>query len=112
MANNTSELLLGSRQKSWHVFECQDRNLKSIAETHEPSRFCGRIDVQASGKIGGLVCDNADGLARYVCKPDHDISSEMFRDFEEISVIDHPRDYVFDVVRLVRFDGYQRVELS
>ena len=53
-------LLVGTRQKTWYVYEGENRNIECITETDEPSGFIGRIHIQTPGFVPGLIGDDTD----------------------------------------------------
>ena len=50
MTNNPTKFLLGSGKKSWHILECDQRNVESVAKTDEPRSLHGRVDIKNAGK--------------------------------------------------------------
>ena len=72
------ELLLGAGQKSRHIDEGNDRNVEAIAKAHEPRALHRRVDIEASGEIGRLIGDDADGIPADAREADQDVCAQSF----------------------------------
>ena len=110
MNDDSAVLLLCAGQEAGNVHEGNDRNVECIAETHEAGGFSGRVDVQYSGQVSGLVGHNADGCASHVGESYYDVAGVVLVDLEELSVVNDGSDDVIHVVRLIGAVGNDGVE--
>ena len=88
-----------------------DRDVEGIAEAHKARAFHRGIDVQAAGEKSRLIGDNAHGAAIETREADNDIFRQVLVDFEEIAVIHHAMNHVFDIVGQIRFRRNNGIEL-
>ena len=87
MLDNPAVFLAGARQETRHVHECQDRNLKSVTEPHEPRGLARRVDVEAPGQDHRLVRHDAHGLTFQTNEPRDDVLREILLDFKEVRLV-------------------------
>ena len=110
MADDTVVLLRISGKKSRHIFESNQRNVETVAETDEAACLVAGVNVENTGKVGRLIGDNTNRTACQTCKTDDDILCEVSHYFEEIAVIYYPFDDILHVVWYIRVCGDDGVE--
>src|SRR5439155_18218888 len=103
-------LLVGTREKSGHIFEGDERNVESIAEAHKARSLERGIDIEHARQKRGLVGDDAYGPSIEPRESDDDVFRVVLVDFEEVAIVHHRVDYVLHVVRLIGFGGNNFVE--
>mmetsp|Transcript_27766 Transcript_27766/g.51710 ORF Transcript_27766/g.51710 Transcript_27766/m.51710 type:complete len:605 (+) Transcript_27766:2391-4205(+) len=102
--------LRGAGQKARHVDQGEDRDVKAIAEAHEPGSLAGAVDVQNPRQHHGLVGHNADRLTLKPDKAGDDILGELFLKFVKVALIRQFGDQLFHVVRAVGVVGHKRIK--
>ena len=83
MLDDAAEFLLRAREKTGNVFEGDERNVESVAETDEARTLHGSADIQNPGEKRRLIGDDANGTAVEACKSNDQVLRVMFVDFEE-----------------------------
>src|ERR1035437_2443851 len=97
VADDAAELLLGARQKTGNVLKRQNREIERIAETDEARLLHGGVNVQASRQKSRLIRHNPNRAAIHSRESHYNIARKMLLDFEELAVVHHAVDDVFDV---------------
>ena len=82
--DDAAVLLISSRQEARHVDEGNQRDVKRVTESNESSCLHRSVDIQATGKYSGLVCDDTNDFATYFTKSSDDILGEIGHDLEEL----------------------------
>ena len=103
--------MLRAGEVTGYVFERQQRNIKSIAKSHETRTFHRSIDIEDPSEVSRLIADDADGATIEACETHDQILRVVFMDFEEIAVVHNGMKRIFDVVRLLwvwRNEGVER----
>ena len=111
MHDDAVPLLIGSGQKSGHVFEHQQRNIERVAKAHKPRPLSRRVNVQDPGQVGGLVGDDSDRTARKARKAYHHVAGEVLVHLVKAPGVHHLADDVVNVVGLLGALGHHRVQL-
>ena len=110
VGDDTAILLHASRQESRYVHQGQDRNVETVAETHETGCLAGCLDIQHAGVETRLVGDDTDGASSHAGKADNDVAGIQFMYFQELPVIDNCLDDFHHVVRQIRVVRNQAVQ--
>ncbi len=77
VADDAVVLLRISGKKSRHIFESNQRNVETVAETDETACLVAGVNVENTGKVGRLIGDNTNRTACQTCKTDDDILCEV-----------------------------------
>ena len=84
------------------IFESNQRNVETVAETDETARLVAGINIEHSGKVGRLIGDDTYRTTCQSCKTDKDILGKVRHNFKEITVVHHSLDDIFHIIRNVR----------
>ena len=101
VANDAAKLLLRAGKKAGNIFKSDKRNVEGVAEPHKPGTLHGRVDIEAAGQNRRLIRHDPHTLAAQACKSHNHVSRELFVHFEQVALIDHTVNHLFDIVRLV-----------
>ena len=102
MTDDTIVFLRISRKESRNIFECNQRNIETVAKTDKTTCFVAGVDVKNAGKISRLIGYDTYRTTCHAGKADDDILCKVRHDFEEITVVYHAFDNVFHIIRYVR----------
>jgi hypothetical protein len=80
VTDDAAKLLLRTRQKSWHVFESNQRNIESIAET---------LMSRTPARKVGVVRHDSHWPSIEAGKSQHNVFRKVFVDLEEVTAA-HP----------------------
>src|SRR6185437_4596953 len=68
VTNDAAILLLDAGQKSWCVYQRDQRNVEGVAVAHEGGDFVGGVDVEDAGERVRLVRDHTNTLSLNAAK--------------------------------------------
>ena len=97
-------------QEAWYIDKRDDRDLEAIAKAHKARSLAARVAIKDTGKDKRLIGNNANRAAFHTRKTRHNVLCEQVLDLEEIAFIDNFGDEFFDIIRLVRVIGDQRIK--
>src|SRR5882724_9223759 len=101
MSDYAAVFLVHTGQKTGDVFECNQRNIETVAESNEPRSLIRSVDIQNTGQKRRLIGYDADRPAIQARESDDNVFGEVLLHFEKISIIDDWMNDVADVVRNV-----------
>ena len=110
MFNHAAIFLRGARQEARHVYECEYRNFKTIAEAHKTRGLAGRITIQTAREDHRLVRDDADRLPFQPYKTTKDIFGEIFLNFKKVAFIGELGYKLFHIIGNIRIFRDERIE--
>ena len=102
MADDTVIFLRVSRKEARNIFESNQRNVETVAETDETARLVAGINIEHSGKVGRLIGDDTYRTTCQTCKTNEDILGKIRHNFKEIAVVYHSLDDIFHIIRNIR----------
>ncbi len=108
--DDSAEFLLSAGEKTWNIFEGDERNVEGVAETHETRALHRGIDIENAGEEGRLIANDAGGAAVEARKSDDEIFRIVFMHFEEVAIVNDGVDSIFHVVGLLGIGGNEGVE--
>src|SRR3974390_3468021 len=111
VTNNSTVLLVNSRQKSRNINESQQRDAKRITKAYKPGHLIGSVDVQHSRHDRGLTCHDTDGPSLKPSKPNDNICGKTRLQLKKILVIKNSLDHLSNVIANFGFDWDQSVQL-
>ncbi len=100
MADNSTVLLLYTRQEARYIHKGQDGNVEAVAETDMAGNLVGNVNVQTSCQDPWLVGNNTDCLAVDPSKANDTVCGVILVNLKEGSSID---DSVNDVTNIISF---------
>ena len=105
VADDASEFLLGAGEVPGDVDEGDDGDVEGVAVADETAGLVGGVDVEAAGKVVGLVGYDAYNAAAHPAVAGEDVPGPEFLDFKEVSVVKNTAENVPHVVSLVGVGG-------
>src|SRR6202041_2539721 len=102
MLDDAAKLLLRAGQKSGHVLERDERDVKRVAETNEARALHRRIDIEHACKKCRLIGDDPDGAAIEPRESHHEILRKVLMNLEEFALIDDFVNRILHVIGLLR----------
>ena len=102
VADDTVIFLRVSRKEARNIFESNQRNVETVAETDETARLVAGINIEHSGKVGRLIGDDTYRTTCQTCKTNEDILGKIRHNFKEIAVVYHSLDDIFHIIRNIR----------
>src|SRR5439155_21907259 len=111
-AGDPAVLLVAARQVTGHIDERDDGDAEGVGKANEPGRVHWGVVVDGSRQYLRLVADDAYDVAAKPAEPDDDVGREERLHLEELTAIQHSRDNLAHVVRLVGRFGNDRLQLD
>ncbi len=111
MLDDATMLLGDAGQEAGHILEGDERDVERVAEPHEAGTFERAVDMKHAGQDCRLVRYDSHRVSAQVREPDHDVLGVIRMNLVEAALIDHARDHLVHVVRLVRAVGHDGEQL-
>src|SRR5690554_6727027 len=112
VTNHSRMLLIHPGQITGHVFQGNDRNIKSVTVANEASGLVRAVAVEHTGQHQRLVGYKTSGLSIHTAKTNDNVGCKKLLNFKEIGIVHNGFNDVANIVRLLRIGGNNVLDLS